>query len=130
VFLCPSDGAEAPVPDSAPVNYVFCTGDGANGGEATGANGAFILGRPQSMSTIRDGASNTVAASEQVLGIAGPSSQAAAAPGPVGAGARHRPVLGQPPVRRRLRRRRRGGGSTRAMAGGTAIIAARSTTTT
>jgi prepilin-type processing-associated H-X9-DG protein len=82
VFLCPSDGAEAPVPDSAPVNYVFCTGDGVNGGEATGANGAFILGRPQSMATIRDGASNTVAASEQVLGLAGPSSQAAATPAP------------------------------------------------
>ncbi|HEX8202108.1 MAG TPA: DUF1559 domain-containing protein [Isosphaeraceae bacterium] len=82
LFLCPSDGGAPPVADSGPVNYVFCTGDGSNGGEATAADGAFILGPPQSIASIRDGASNTVAASEQVLGIPGAATQAAATPTP------------------------------------------------
>jgi prepilin-type N-terminal cleavage/methylation domain-containing protein/prepilin-type processing-associated H-X9-DG protein len=81
IFLCPSDAGTPPVADSGPVNYVFCSGDGSNGGEATGANGAFILGPPQSIASIRDGSSSTVAASEQVLGT-GPSTQAAATPTP------------------------------------------------
>src|SRR5437588_685176 len=44
VFLCPSDGALPPASDSGPTNYAFCTGDGSNGGDATNAAGAFILG--------------------------------------------------------------------------------------
>ncbi len=82
IFLCPSDGAPAPTADSGPCSYAFCSGDGANGGDATNANGAFILGYPQSASTIVDGTSQTVAASEHLLGIAGPYSQPSPTPVP------------------------------------------------
>jgi prepilin-type processing-associated H-X9-DG protein len=86
-FLCPSDGAspEATLPDGSntygPSNYHFCTGDGQPGSGHVGdagnpnnsaqmADGAFILGPPQSMATIVDGSSNTAAASEQLIGPA------------------------------------------------------------
>src|SRR4051812_5946441 len=82
-FLCPSDSAAPPsaLPGgtlSGPSNYQFSTGDGSPGSANLGdagltvqANGAFILGRPQSMASISDGSSNTAAASEQLLGPAG-----------------------------------------------------------
>jgi prepilin-type processing-associated H-X9-DG protein len=82
LFLCPSDGAEAPATDTGPTNYAFCSGDGSNGGEATVAKGAFILGRPVTLAQIRDGSSLTVAASEQPLGLAGPYSQTTPTPVP------------------------------------------------
>ena len=82
LFLCPSDGASAPAVGSGPTSYAFCAGDGSNGGDATGANGAFILGPAQSVATVLDGTSQTVAASEQLLGIAGPYSQPAPTPVP------------------------------------------------
>ncbi len=82
LFLCPSDGAPAPAADSGPCNYAFSAGDGGNGGDATNADGAFILGPPQSVATLTDGSSQTAAASEQLLGIAGPYSQTAPTPIP------------------------------------------------
>jgi prepilin-type N-terminal cleavage/methylation domain-containing protein/prepilin-type processing-associated H-X9-DG protein len=82
LFLCPSDGAPAPADDSGPCNYAFCSGDGSNGGDATSSNGAFILGPPQSAATLTDGTSQTAAASEQLLGIAGPYSQTTPTPVP------------------------------------------------
>jgi prepilin-type N-terminal cleavage/methylation domain-containing protein/prepilin-type processing-associated H-X9-DG protein len=82
VFLCPSDGAPAPSSDSGPTNYVFCTGNGSGGGDATGANGVFILGPAMSAADITDGTSLTVAASEQLLGIIGPYSQTTPTPIP------------------------------------------------
>ena len=88
-FLCPSDGqpGQATLPDGVTVfgasNYHFCTGDGnpgtnyvgdagdpINGGGNAKANGAFILGPPQSVATIVDGSSNTIAGSEQLIGPA------------------------------------------------------------
>ena len=72
-FLCPSDAAPAPLDGSGPANYTFCAGSGSNGGEATGADGTFILGPSIGIADILDGTSNTVAASESLLGIAGPS---------------------------------------------------------
>ena len=83
LFLCPSDGAPAPTAESGPTNYAFCSGDGSNGGDATSANGSFILGPPQSVATLTDGTSLTAAASEQLVGIAGPYSQTAVIPIPV-----------------------------------------------
>ncbi len=44
LFLCPSDGAPPPAVGTGPTNYAFCSGDGSNGGDATNADGAFILG--------------------------------------------------------------------------------------
>jgi prepilin-type N-terminal cleavage/methylation domain-containing protein/prepilin-type processing-associated H-X9-DG protein len=82
LFVCPSDGAPAPADDSGPCNYAFCSGDGSNGGDATGADGAFILGPPQSVAALVDGTSQTAAASEQLLGIAGPYSQTTPTPVP------------------------------------------------
>ena len=48
-FLCPSDGAPPPMAGSGPVNYAFCSGSGVGGGDATGADGAFILGPAMSV---------------------------------------------------------------------------------
>jgi prepilin-type N-terminal cleavage/methylation domain-containing protein/prepilin-type processing-associated H-X9-DG protein len=87
IFLCPSDGLTTGVtlPDGSatfgPTNYPFCTGDGQPGSGHVGdagypvagavpADGAFILGPAQSMATINDGSSNTVAGSEQLIGPA------------------------------------------------------------
>ena len=86
-FLCPSDGqtGQATLPDGVTTfgatNYHFCTGDGQPGSGHVGdagdptngaqpADGAFILGPPQSVATITDGSSNTVAGSEQLIGPA------------------------------------------------------------
>jgi prepilin-type processing-associated H-X9-DG protein len=86
IFLCPSDAAPAPDPTSGPTNYVFNTGDGINGpggpGDPTGSNGVFNLGPPQSLASIQDGSSTTAAASEQLLGIAGPTSTSSPTPLP------------------------------------------------
>ena len=82
IFLCPSDGAPPPLPDSGPTNYAFCSGDGSGGGDATGANGSFILGQAISMADLIDGSSATVAASESLLGIAGPYTQTSPTPVP------------------------------------------------
>ena len=104
VFLCPSDGAPPPAVGTGPTNYAFCTGYGFNGGDATNADGAFILGPSLSVASIIDGTSQTAAASEQSLGIAGPYSQPAPTPVPMpwspGDGPRGR----GPAHRRRLRR--------------------------
>ncbi|HEU5119249.1 MAG TPA: DUF1559 domain-containing protein, partial [Isosphaeraceae bacterium] len=81
-FLCPSDGAPAPMDGSGPVNYAFCSGSGIGGGDATNADGVFILGPSMSLANILDGSSQTVAASEQLLGLAGPYSQTTPLPVP------------------------------------------------
>ena len=81
-FLCPSDGAPSPMAGSGPVNYAFCSGSGIGGGDATGADGAFILGPAMSVAGLTDGSSNTVAASELLLGLAGPYSQTTPLPIP------------------------------------------------
>ncbi|HEV3121041.1 MAG TPA: DUF1559 domain-containing protein, partial [Isosphaeraceae bacterium] len=82
IFLCPSDGAPAPDPTSGPVNYAFCAGDGSKGGDATGANGTFILGPAISVADLIDGSSNTIAATEQLLGNPGPYTQTSPTPVP------------------------------------------------
>ena len=86
-FACPSDGQRGRatlidgVTTFGSTNYHFCTGDGQPGSGHVGdagnptngaspANGAFILGPPQSMATILDGSSGTIAASEQLIGPA------------------------------------------------------------
>jgi prepilin-type N-terminal cleavage/methylation domain-containing protein/prepilin-type processing-associated H-X9-DG protein len=104
-FLCPSDGAQgmATLPDGVstfgPTNYHFCTGDGQPGSGHVGdagdpvncspapcappADGAFILGPPQSMASIIDGSSNTAAASEQLIGPASGTTTTTAGATPV-----------------------------------------------
>ena len=82
MFLCPSDGAPPPAVGTGPTNYAFCSGDGSNGGDATNADGVFILGPAESIANMTDGTSQTAAASEQLLGIAGPYSQTTPTPVP------------------------------------------------
>jgi prepilin-type N-terminal cleavage/methylation domain-containing protein/prepilin-type processing-associated H-X9-DG protein len=99
LFLCPCDGAtgQATLPDGVttfgPSNYHFCTGDGQPGSGHVGdagdptngaspADGAFILGSPQSAATIIDGMSNTVAGSEQLIGPASGTITTTAGPAP------------------------------------------------
>ncbi|QDV37787.1 DUF1559 family PulG-like putative transporter [Tautonia plasticadhaerens] len=82
LFLCPSDGAPPPMEGSGPVNYAFCSGTGTGGGDAAGADGAFILGPSLSVADLSDGVSTTVAASEQLLGVRGPYSQTTPEPVP------------------------------------------------
>ena len=81
MFLCPSDGSAAPAADSGPTNYAFCSGDGSNGGDALRAPGMFTM-EPHSPADVIDGLSQTVAASEGPLGIAGPYSQPSPLPVP------------------------------------------------
>jgi prepilin-type N-terminal cleavage/methylation domain-containing protein/prepilin-type processing-associated H-X9-DG protein len=82
MFMCPSDGAPPPAGDSGPTNYAFSTGDGINGGDATGSNGAFVLGPSISVAGITDGTSQTAAAAEQLVGINGPYSLSPGTPMP------------------------------------------------
>jgi prepilin-type N-terminal cleavage/methylation domain-containing protein/prepilin-type processing-associated H-X9-DG protein len=82
LFLCPTDGAPAPLASSAPTNYAFCSGDGSNGGDAANAPGTFILGPALSVASLLDGTSQTAAAAEQLLGIAGPYTQTTPTPVP------------------------------------------------
>ncbi len=96
VFTCPSDSAQPPttLPGgvlSGPSNYQFCTGDGSPGSANPGdagvtvpANGAFVLGPPQSAATITDGLSGTVAASEQLIGTAGGGAATVSGSAPAG----------------------------------------------
>ncbi len=72
-FLCPSDAVPAPIVGSGPVSYAFCAGSGGNGGDATNADGTFLLGPSINLAQLIDGSSNTAAVSESLIGIAGPS---------------------------------------------------------
>ena len=73
-----------PDPASGPTNYAFCSGDGSNGGDAGEAflpTGTFHIGKSESIASLSDGSSHTVAGSEQLLGT-GPGTQSTAAPHP------------------------------------------------
>jgi prepilin-type N-terminal cleavage/methylation domain-containing protein/prepilin-type processing-associated H-X9-DG protein len=82
LFLCPSDGGPPPDPTAGPSNYAFCAGTGSNGGDATNADGTFILGPAISVAGIFDGTSGTAAVSEQPLGIPGSYTQTTSTPVP------------------------------------------------
>ena len=89
-FLCPSDAVtragdaarwqsprsvpatttSAPATGQPGSGHVGDAGNPNNGGATRPADGAFILDPPQSMATITDGSSNTVAGSEQLIGPA------------------------------------------------------------
>ena len=130
LFLCPSDGAPPPTADSGPTNYAFCAGDGSDGGDATGANGAFILGPAISLADLTDGRATTVAASEQLLGIAGPYTQTTPTPVPSPRAARSPGSPPAPLTDAACAAAGAAGCSTRGPAGGTATTSTRSTTTT
>ena len=71
-FLCPSDRFTQVLPDRGPGNYIACAGSGANGGEATNADGVFFVNSRTRIADISDGTTNTVLMSESLLGPGGP----------------------------------------------------------
>ena len=80
LFSAPAMGHPPPAVGTGPTNYAFCSGDGSNGGDATNADGAFILGVCAVCRQPDRRPSQTVAASEHLMGIAGPYSQPSPVP--------------------------------------------------
>ena len=84
VFLCPSDRMQAVCSNSyaitgdlAPTNYAFCLGTGTTRGRTNwlgspyDADGVFYARSKTRLTDIKDGTSNTVGASERLLGEGG-----------------------------------------------------------
>lgn len=67
-FLCPSDLGERVKDGMGPTNYAACAGSGAGGGTPFETDGIFYVNSATSFADISDGASNTVAFSESLLG--------------------------------------------------------------
>lgn len=68
-FLCPSDRYERLHVGFGPTNYAVCTGTGSGGGTPLNTDGTFFVNSAIPISHITDGSSNTIAASESLLGI-------------------------------------------------------------
>src|SRR2546423_5907 len=68
---CPEDGPPARRAALAPGRHAFATADGSTAGDAPGAGGMFVLGRPHAIAALADGSGQTVPASEQWIRIAG-----------------------------------------------------------
>jgi prepilin-type N-terminal cleavage/methylation domain-containing protein len=67
-FLCPSDLGESVKLGLGPTNYVVDSGSGAGGGTPFDADGVFYVNSQTRFADITDGASNTIACSESLLG--------------------------------------------------------------
>lgn len=70
-FLCPSDEYRRLHVSFGPTNYAVCTGSGTNGGSPESTDGMFFVNSKVRPSDVRDGLSNTIAASESLLGAVG-----------------------------------------------------------
>jgi prepilin-type processing-associated H-X9-DG protein len=70
-FLCPSDTYRRLHPRFAPTNYAMCTGSGRGGGTPIETDGVFYVNSQIGFRDLIDGASNTVAVSESLLGVSG-----------------------------------------------------------
>ena len=70
-FACPSDEQRRLHPNFGPTNYAVCTGSGNNGGSPMEADGAFYVNSQTRFADLVDGSSQTIAASESVLGARG-----------------------------------------------------------
>lgn len=67
-FLCPSDRGAVVLDGFGPNNYVVCGGSGAGGGTTRDTDGLFFVNSATTWAKIKDGASNTAAFSETLLG--------------------------------------------------------------
>ncbi len=73
MLLCPSDRGEPVAVGFGPTNYAMSTGSGLNGGTPIKTDGMFFVNSHTRFADIKDGTSNTVAASESILGMEVPS---------------------------------------------------------
>ena len=78
LLLCPSDIQESVDSDFAPTNYAMNAGTGTPGGSPIDADGVFYVNSATRIGDITDGTSQTIAASESLLGIGQLSLTAAA----------------------------------------------------
>ena len=67
-MLCPSDRQERLKEGMGPTNYAVCAGSGFGGGTPFETDGIFYVNSRTTFARISDGASNTVALSESLLG--------------------------------------------------------------
>ncbi len=68
LFLCPSDIQEVTDVGFGPTNYATCTGSGNGGGDPFAGNGLYYINSTTRIADVTDGASNTIAMSESLLG--------------------------------------------------------------
>jgi prepilin-type N-terminal cleavage/methylation domain-containing protein/prepilin-type processing-associated H-X9-DG protein len=68
VLLCPSDRGLPVAEGFGPTNYAMCAGTGIGGGTPIRTDGLFYVNSQTRIADIVDGTSNTVAASESILG--------------------------------------------------------------
>ena len=83
LFLCPSDGAPPPAVGTGPTNYAFCAAPASTAATRPMPTARSSWVRRVTVASITDGTSQTAAASEQSLGIAGPYSQPSPTPVPM-----------------------------------------------
>ncbi len=67
-FLCPSDRQTRVSPSFGPTNYAVCAGTGVDGGSPFDADGAYYINSATRLADVADGTSQTMMASEGVLG--------------------------------------------------------------
>lgn len=67
-FLCPADENTPNSPDFAPTNYAMSSGSGINGGAPHDTDGLCFENSSVGVAAVTDGLSNTVLASESLLG--------------------------------------------------------------
>lgn len=67
-FLCPSDRQVRVSDRFGPTNYAFCGGTGVAGGSPFDADGAYFINSAMRLADITDGTSQTMMASEGILG--------------------------------------------------------------
>ena len=82
LFLCPSDGAPPPAVGSGPTITPSAPATAPTAATRPTPTARSSWVRPQSVANLTDGTSQTAAASEQLLGIAGPYSQTTPTPVP------------------------------------------------